>query len=259
MADSFEKRLASNDPSLFAGVSTTTTTIDRAALNTIQSLARKSGDYTYLEIGTHLGGTLQTHCADPRCRKIYAVDKRPDEVADIRGKRLAYQNNTSANMLSGLRAAFGDAIKKIEVFDDDIRDVPTECFSTPPDLCFIDGEHTIEAVVRDFTRCQAIASPDAIIAFHDSQLLRTAIVKCRGRLQDNGTPHRAMKLTGSVHAILLGDATRHEPALRRLAQSEFTFRWQSWFVLWRERLRFGLHDLRWESAFAAKLRRWRHP
>lgn len=231
-ADPLAERLARGDGQLFAAVLSATSPADRRSLLALQAAVRADGDYAYLEIGTYLGGTLQPHLADPRCRRIYAIDKRTPTVADIRGTTYAYTNNTSAEMLAGLRAGFGDAVKKVVTFDCDASEVAVAAIVPVPRFGFIDGEHTVAAVRRDFAFCRRAVAPDGVIAFHDTNLIFDGIAACELELRREGVPHRVMKLAGTVTAILLGDAVpRHGPILEPLAENARWYRLKSRLAL----------------------------
>lgn len=260
--DPLDDRLARRDPELFAHVPSATTPDDRRSLLRLQAAVRRDGDYAYLEIGSHLGGTLQPHVVDPRCGRIYSIDKRTPMVADIRGVDFAYRDNSSAAMLAGLRAAFGDGVDKIVAFDCDAREVPAGSLVPAPRLCFIDGEHTVAAVLSDFAFCRRIVPPDAIIAFHDGNLIFQALRACRRALRREGVEHRTVKLPGSVYAILLGGASvRHGPLLAAESVNERWFFLKSALLLPWERLWTRLlpiwGKLVWTLVgWRSRLRRW---
>ncbi|HVU23769.1 MAG TPA: class I SAM-dependent methyltransferase [Opitutus sp.] len=223
-SDEFGRRVASGDASLFGAVPSETTARDRQALLALHAAVRAEGDYIYLEIGSHLGGSLQAHCQDPRCRRIYSIDKRTAAQRDLRGLTFAYRNNSSARMLAALRAALGAKVGVIVTLDCDAAAVPPAAITERPRLCFIDAEHTTAAVIRDFAFCRA-AMADGIIAFHDAQIVHRAIARCRRQLQRDGRRFRALKLPGAVYALLLGDAVEREGArLAAVAESDVWFR-----------------------------------
>src|SRR5215472_7948487 len=113
-----EERIESLDLSLFDLVSTQTYPEDRASLLLLQRCIRRSGSYIYLEIGSHLGGTLQTHLLDPRCALIYSIDKRPLVQPDEYSGTWHYPENSTQRMLAGLRKSFPQSsAEKIQTFD----------------------------------------------------------------------------------------------------------------------------------------------
>lgn len=255
--NTFSARLAQRDPTLFAPVLSTTTTADRRSLLALQSMVRADGDYDYLEIGSHLGGTLQPHCLDPLCRTIYSIDKRTLLVADIRGIPYAYPDIDSAQMLEGLRQVYGAKVNKIIAFDCDAREVPDERIGRAPRLCFIDGEHTTAAVERDFAYCCRICAMDGIIAFHDANLVYQAIGRCRRMLERDGVAHRGVKLPGTVYAFLLGMAVRrHGPELTPEAENESWYRLKSALLLpWEQQRRRLIWNLvGWRSHLRHRLK-----
>ena len=75
--EQFETMISSLDLELFNKIHSSTTAGDKRSLLAVQNAIRAlKRPYTYLEIGSHLGGTIQPHLLDPRCSKIYSIDKR---------------------------------------------------------------------------------------------------------------------------------------------------------------------------------------
>ena len=99
----FEDRIAKCDQTLFDGVPTISSQGDRLSWLALQSAVRQTkGEYVYLEIGSYVGGSLQQYYLDPRCNKIYSIDKRPERQADERGDGIVYENNTQRTMMDNL-------------------------------------------------------------------------------------------------------------------------------------------------------------
>src|SRR5687768_4646160 len=104
MPDAFDARLAAADLTLFAAIPSQSSAADRRSWLAVQRAVRRSpGGYAYLEIGSHLGGSLQPHLLDPLCRRIYSIDKRPAVQADDRGGTYHYAGNSTDRMLANLR------------------------------------------------------------------------------------------------------------------------------------------------------------
>ena len=102
---SFEQRIERLDCSLFDPIPTQSSKGDRMSWLALQGAVRRAApSYTYLEIGSHLGGSIQQHWIDPRCSLIYSIDKRPLEQPDDRGAVFAYAGNSTARMLGNLHA-----------------------------------------------------------------------------------------------------------------------------------------------------------
>src|SRR4030088_602950 len=116
----FGDQIASLDVRLFDAVPTATSTGDQRSLLRLQRYVRNFGSYVYLEIGSHLGGTIQQHVADSRCRLIYSIDKRPLVLPDAMRGSDHYPGNSTDRMLAGLREALpGSNMGNIEIFDCD--------------------------------------------------------------------------------------------------------------------------------------------
>lgn len=81
-----DERIRSRDIGLFAAIPSQTTDDDKRALLLLQDCVRDHGEYVYLEIGSHLGGTIQPYVVDPVCKLVYSIDKRPDFQPDERGR-----------------------------------------------------------------------------------------------------------------------------------------------------------------------------
>lgn len=203
----FETRIAGLDLSLFAAIESQSDDGDKLSWLALQRAARRSGSYAYLEIGSHLGGSIQPHLLDPRCRRILSIDKRPGEQPDDRGQRFRYEDNSTARMLANLRALDPDQISKIVCFDSDAQGVDVSLLSDRPDLCFIDGEHTESHVLSDFDFCARVCSSQAIIYFHDDWVIYPALARILRRLERQKKAYRAFKLQGSTFAIALGESS----------------------------------------------------
>ena len=70
-----------------------------------------------------------------------------------------------------------------------------------PDLCFIDGEHTHGAALRDARFCRAVMQGAGVIAFHDFNVVERAIVRF---LRESRGPRRTFLLHTSVFVVELG-------------------------------------------------------
>src|SRR5262245_43878359 len=98
--DDFEEKIARLDPDFFRHIESQSTERDRRSLLALQlSFRRQSKPFVYLEIGSHLGGSLQCLVVDPRCRRIISIDPRPLNQPDERGQRYHFPGNSTARML----------------------------------------------------------------------------------------------------------------------------------------------------------------
>ena len=202
----YESRIESLDVSLYDAVLSGTSEDDRLAMLLLQRAIRNAFErYTYLEIGSHLGGSIQPYLVDPRCQKIYSIDKRPDEQPDERGMSFPYPNNSTARMMKLLSEVAPDAVGKIQTFEADARDIDPSEIDGAPQICFIDGEHTNRAAVSDFEFCMKICAPNAIIAFHDANIVMGGIEAILKWLQSQGIKHSPALVGGVVFAIGLGE------------------------------------------------------
>lgn len=201
----FSRRLEVLDLSLFDGVPTQSSNGDRRQWLAVQRAVRRPSGYTYLEIGSHLGGSIQQHLLDPWCRMIISIDKRPLSQPDDRGKPAYYEGNSSARMLDNLRRVAPDKIAKVICYDADAKDVDPYTLPGPPDFCFIDGEHTHAAVLSDFQFCLSVCARNAAICLHDDWIIYNALAAALTVLRRRDVPFTARKLVGHTFGIFLRD------------------------------------------------------
>jgi hypothetical protein len=219
-----EKMIESLDLGLFANAFSQTSDYDRKSLLAAQRVVRRlRGDYVYLEIGSYLGGTIQPHLVDPRCKRIYSIDKRPPQQPDERSAAIEYQDNSSARMLQILGAIAPDQVSKITCFDNDARDINPALVSPRPDLCFIDGEHTAKAASADFEFCMSVCAPGAVICFHDAHIVHKGLKQIKRDLASRSVKFKA-GILGLVYVIALGDTPVFEDeCIKALMRNEDAF------------------------------------
>jgi hypothetical protein len=209
----FDDSLRSLDTGLFAHVRSQTGDEDRLSLLALHNACRESyGEFSYLEIGSHLGGSLQVLLADDRCVSIVSIDSRPERQPDVRGA-FDYPGNSTARMLDLLEAVPGGDLGKLHTIEASTEDLSPEDLAARPQLCLVDGEHTVEAALRDARFCQAATAGDGAIAFHDRRLVRPSIERFLDELGEH--PHDGYPLLGSVYVVELGE-TRLRPRVQGL-------------------------------------------
>jgi hypothetical protein len=120
-------------------------------------------------------------------------------------------------MLALLRQVPGadfDKLTTLEAGTDALQ--PSE-LPTEPYFCFIDGEHTQEAALRDALFCLAALGETGVIAFHDSNVVEPAIQEFVESL--GGRQHSAFQLPDSVYVVEVGSrALRYSPFVERAMQ-----------------------------------------
>lgn len=223
----FDHAIATLDLNLFEKIVSQSTEHDKQSFLAIQLAVRNllPDGYTYLEIGSYLGGSIQPYLLDDRCRKIYSLDKRPLQQPDARGFDYTYLNNSTARMLEKLREVAPEKMDKIATIDGESRSIDPARVEHPIDLCFIDGEHTDEAVLSDFKFCLKVLKPNGCIAFHDAQITYNGLSDCIKHLESTGARFRAYTLPSIVFVIEIGDFPMHrEPAIfERLVNSHQSY------------------------------------
>ncbi len=142
--------------------------------------------------------------ADPACTKITSIDPRPRTFADERGLDLTYEANSTQRMLELLGAIVGADVAKIQSFEADTRTLDPAAISPKPDYCFIDGEHTNEAALRDARFCLSVVNEDGCIAFHDANVVYEAIDLFLKELAANGVTFTPYVLADAIFVVELG-------------------------------------------------------
>jgi hypothetical protein len=207
---SFEEQLATLDIGLFARIPAQLEDADKRSLLAAQMAIRERyPEYVYLEIGSHLGGSIQPHLSDARCKKIYSIDKRPLEMVDDRGYPCYYPENSTKRMLELLREIDPQADARITCFDTDASAVDPLKVDPVPNLCLIDGEHTYEAASSDYASCRKLMGDRGVVLFHDANIVFTALVRILEELRNSGTPFHGYILPSSVFVLELGGAEIH--------------------------------------------------
>jgi hypothetical protein len=215
--------LTEPDISFFDAVPTQLLPSDRRSIVALQQVtAARLGRYSYLEIGSYLGGSLQPHLRDDRCLAVYSIDPRPRRQADERGEEFQYQDVTTQHMLDALAPAYGASLSKLTCFERDAAEIKSEEIAIPPQLCLIDGEHTDRAVISDFRACLRLANRPCVIMFDDAHIVYRGFGACVRDLRERGEVHRAYVLPNRIGVIELGDLCLYrEPAiLDSLAQPD---------------------------------------
>jgi hypothetical protein len=207
----FEQSINNLDLKLFEKISSQSNDHDKQSLLACQLAARElTGGYIYLEIGSYLGGSIQPHLLDGKCRKIYSIDKRPLMQPDARGVEYTYLNNSTARMLENLKRVAPGQIDKITAIDGDTRHLEASEIKEKVTLCFIDGEHTDEAVLADFKFCMRAAAKNCAILFDDANIIYNGIAECIKYLKQAAVNFRAYNLPDKIFAIEIGDFPLHQ-------------------------------------------------
>lgn len=202
--DDFEARLKTLDTSLFGHVLSQMPADDQQSLMALELAMRtRYPKYVYFEIGSYKGGSLQTFVADAACRKIISLDPRLPEYADVRGPH-PYPENSTAAMLAGLGKIPGAQVDKIQSIEAGTDTLKPEAIQPRPHFCFIDGEHTDEAALRDARFCLSVMDPDGCIAFHDAHLIYKALEQFIEQLTRENRPFRCYVLPETIFVFDLG-------------------------------------------------------
>lgn len=226
MGDVIE-RVESLSLDLFEAIPSQTSAADRRSLLAVQrATARRHEPFAYLEIGSHLGGSIQPYLLDPRCTAIYSIDPRPAEQPDDRspGYIARYENNSTERMLRLLGGIEPAQVAKLRCFEADASRVDPARIRPLPHVALIDGEHTRRAVLSDFAFCRKVIAPGGTILFDDFPIVYPAVLEICGSLRKQGEGFLPARLEGKVFAIFFDEEkVRADPFLKRCrARSRLT-------------------------------------
>lgn len=214
--DSLAEQIAAKDLALFKNIESQSTPDDKRSLLAIHAALRDTRrHFSFLEIGSHLGGSMQVFAADPACERIFSIDPRPKAFSDERGIVSRYPDNSTERMLELLKRIPRVDTSKITTCDQDTASLTPQPDGPRYDFCFIDGEHTDVACERDAMFCLQVLKEDGCIAFHDANVVFRGIADFLSYLEASGRPFRAHLLPDAVFAVQLGEGHLFEhPALR---------------------------------------------
>jgi hypothetical protein len=133
--------------------------------------------------------------------------------------------NTTEYMLQCLGRVDGADMSKLETIEADASRIDPNALDVVPDLCLIDGLHTDEAVVADFSLCRALAGDDCVFVFHDSEMIYGGFERIVAELENEGVPFGAYPLPEILFVLEIGDLAvhRHEAVLGRLMRGDLPF------------------------------------
>lgn len=205
VAGHIESRVESLDIDLLSAIPAQMTEFDRASVLALHAACRRvHGSFGWLEIGSHLGGSLQALIRDPACVRIDSIDPRPASQADERGERYDYPENSTQRMVAGLAALDGADVGKLHTHECTAQELDPEELPRPA-VCLIDGEHTDRAAAADAAFCRSVLRDEGVIVFHDVGIVyravRRFVEEVRGEL---GSVQLAF-LPDSLFAVELGE------------------------------------------------------
>jgi hypothetical protein len=256
-----DQRIDSLDTSVFEPIASQTSQGDKRSLLAVQrATASKHKTFSYLEIGSHLGGSIQPYLLDPRCENIISIDPRPAQQPDDRcpGYIAHYENNSSTRMLTLLQATgYGD-IRKITCIEQGTSGLDPAVIHSSPEVAFIDGEHTKAAVLSDFHFCERVISKSGTIVFHDFFIVYPAVLEIQSYLNGTKRSFVPLKLEDNIFAIFLSAETvRSDPYLAAIYSKNRHY--LRWFLAKQQLLRFtppviiaGLRSVRNSLRFAGR-------
>lgn len=245
---SLSNRISQIDISLFDHIHSQTSTEDKEALLIIQRAVRRHlTSFVYLEIGSHLGGSIQPYLCDDSCKTIYSIDPRPMQQPDDRapGYIATYSENSTKRMLELLSQVDPGRIDKIITFESDASDIDPARIQLPVDLAFIDGEHTNKAVLSDFEFCNSVLRTDGILLFHDYWIIKYALNRIQLKLRRQRRSFIAIRIKGNVFGIFFNkEVVMADPELRKqyALQLKYGHRVRLWFEHISESCRINIYN-----------------
>lgn len=175
---------------------------DIQTLISIMNFVCLHDSYSYLEIGSYLGGSLQWHLSNSRCKQVISIDKRSrDKIKDERHIDYAY-TVTTQDMLDALTSN-NVPIDKLTAIDGTADNIPSDLQF---DLVFIDAEHTNQAVFYDGQKCLSAVKENSVVMFHDDWIVYQGIDKLVELLTKSNRKFSVFKMTGcDITAVVLGN------------------------------------------------------
>ena len=175
---------------------------DRRSLLAVHAALAARGDFSYLEVGSYHGASLQSFIVDSRCRSVVSIDRRDLASPDERPEGAAwYPDNTTARMVRHLSQVPGADLAKLSTIDGTTADVDPSGLRI--DLCLIDGEHTNAAALRDARFCRRAVRDRGVIVFHDRLIVDHGIQRFLAELPRC----RAYPLAHDLFVIEIGVAS----------------------------------------------------
>jgi hypothetical protein len=224
---SLAERIDSLDEELFApSIEAQLNHWDRRSLLALHAaVAASRSPFTYLEIGSYRGGSLQALIRDPRCAVAMSIDPRTSETPDARGT-YTYDDNTTGRMLELLGELPSADLGKLLTFESSTDAMTAAELPHRPDYCFIDGEHSHDAVVRDARFCADAVKGQGLVAFHDYPLVAPAIKQFLREVWPDVS--HAIAFPGQVFAVELGGAgvLRQAPIDRAIGSGWHSLVWR---------------------------------
>jgi len=213
------ERIEDLDVGLFDAIPSQTSRETRRSLLAVhRATARRHRELAYLEIGSHLGGSLQPYLLDPRCRAIYSIDPRPPAQRDDRapGFVASYEGNSTARMLALLGELAPGEVGKVRCFESEAAQVDPALVLPRPHVVFIDGEHTRRAVLSDFAFGRSVLAEGGTVVFDDFSIVYPAVLEICAALKRERRRFLPVRLSGRAFAIFFDPGlARADPFLER--------------------------------------------
>jgi hypothetical protein len=182
-------------------IRTQTSDNDKIVLLKIREILNSLGTYSYVEIGSFLGGSLTPFIKDVNCTRILSIDDRGRALPDERGISFDYAGVTHESMIHNLQSV-GLSTEKLQTFDGSVDKLPSAYLSEKYDFIFIDGEHTDFACFRDFVHSKKLLKYDSVVAFHDSTLISIALRLIIEMLKAKSISFTFLKVRNSEMSII---------------------------------------------------------
>ena len=215
----FESQINELDIGLLEEVESQTSADDKRSLLALHLGCRRVyRQFHWLEIGSHLGGSLQALVRDPACVRIDSIDPRPELLGDERLSPQRYPENSTERMVELLGRLPEADLDKLHTYEAGTPELHGSDFP-PAHVCFIDGEHTDDACAQDARFCREAIRGKGLILFHDIGIIYRAVAAFAQQLSSEGVDYDVAYLPDSLFAIELGNGTLLEdPAVvgRRL-------------------------------------------
>lgn len=173
----------------------------------VQRLVREIGQYSYIEVGSARGASLEPHLIDPKCDSAMSIDLRVVQQWDERGTHFYYAGETTSGMIRDLQKhCTAQELTKLQTVDGSSAEIGKLVREGKRfQIGLIDAEHTNTAVFDDFANLYPAMANDSCILFDDANLVFAAIENAGRALQLLGQPYETIYMRPRNAAILVGN------------------------------------------------------
>jgi hypothetical protein len=128
----------------------------------------------------------------------------------------AYEDNSTARMLTLLKELAPAEVRKVRCFETDAARLDPALVAPRPQVAFIDGEHTRRAVLSDFAFVSRVLAEGGTVVFDDFSIVYPAVLEICTALRKDKRLFLPVRLAGRAFALFFDpDLARGDPFIER--------------------------------------------